>query len=140
MAARFSPDDRWVAFQAATGSIGRIYVVATDALRRSPPPETWIAISDSEGWNDKPRWSPDGNLLYFVSERDGFRCVWVQRLDPATKHPSGAPVAVRHFHSSRLSLKNVDYSLLEMSITRDGLYLNAGEHRGYLGGGDAYQQ
>ena len=38
-----------------------------------------------------PIWSPDGNLLYFLSERDGFRCIWGQKLDPASKRPLGAP-------------------------------------------------
>ena len=27
-------------------------------------------------------WSPDGNLLYFSSDRDGYKCLWAQRLDP----------------------------------------------------------
>jgi len=44
-------------------------------------------------------WSPDGNLLYFISERDGFVCLWAQRLDPATKHPQGAAFPIRHFHT-----------------------------------------
>jgi len=33
-------------------------------------------------------WSPDGKLVYFISTRDGFRCVWAQRLDAAGK-PAG---------------------------------------------------
>ena len=37
----------------------------------------------------KPFWSPDGNLLYFLSSRDGFLCLWAQWLDPSTKHPLG---------------------------------------------------
>ena len=116
----------------STDPAGRIYVVPADTLRHSPPPETWIAISDGETWDDKPRWSPDGNLLYFISERDGFRCLWAQRLDARTKRPSGAPAAVQHFHSSRLSLMNVDYSALEISITRHRVLFNAGEVTGNI--------
>ena len=52
-------------------------------------------------------WSPNGNLLYFLSERDGFRCIWAQHLEPATKRPSGAAFAVRHFHTSRRSLVTI---------------------------------
>ena len=48
-----------------------------------------------------------GNLLYFYSKRDGFMCIWAQRLDPASKRPSGAPFAVRHFHSARLAIPPV---------------------------------
>ena len=128
----FSPDDLWVAFMAAEESTGRIYVVPADKLRSSPPPETWIAVTGGETWDDKPRWSPDGNLLYFTSERDGFRCLWAQRLDARTKRPSGAPIAVQHFHSSRLSLMNVEYSALEISIARQRALFNAGEVTGNI--------
>ena len=34
---------------------------------------------------DAPAWSPDANLLYFWSSRDGSPCLWAQRLDPLTK-------------------------------------------------------
>src|ERR1039457_2886185 len=44
--------------QVAVGSTGLIYIVPADTLRHSPSPETWIAISDGETWDDKPRWSP----------------------------------------------------------------------------------
>ena len=128
----FSPDDRWVAFMAAAGSTGLVYIVPADTLRHSPPPETWISISDGETWDDKPRWSPDGNLLYFISERDGFRCLWAQRLDVRTKRPSGAPFAVQHFHSSRMSLMNVENSALEISVTRNRVLFSAGEVTGNI--------
>ena len=55
---------------------------------------------------DKPRWSPDGNLLYYISEADGFRCIRARRLDPATKRPIGQPLDVYHSHSARRSLMN----------------------------------
>jgi Tol biopolymer transport system component/predicted Ser/Thr protein kinase len=132
----FSPDDRWVAFLANCGSTSRIYVVPAETLKSSPPPQTWIATSGDEAVDDKPRWSPDGNLLYFTSERDGFRCLWAQRLDPRTKHPSGAPAAVQHFHSSRLSLMNVDLGLFEISIARGRLLLNAAEVTGNIWAAD----
>jgi Tol biopolymer transport system component/predicted Ser/Thr protein kinase len=128
----FSPDDRWVAFLEATGSTGRINIVPAAKLRGSPPPDTWIAITDGETWADKPRWSPDGSLLYYVSERDGFRCLWAQRLDAQTKRPSGEPVAVRHFHSTRLSLMNLEYPALEISIARQRVLFNAGEVTGNI--------
>ena len=54
-----------------------------------------------------PAWSPDGRFLYFISERDGFRCVWARPLDAATKRPIGDAFAVRHFHAARFSLKQV---------------------------------
>jgi len=49
------------------------------------------------------QWSPDGNVLYFFSRLDDYRCLWGQRLDARTKRPAGKPFSVQHFHSNRLS-------------------------------------
>ena len=133
----FSPDDRWVAFEAVSGSSSRLYVVAADALRRSPPPETWIAISDGETWDDKPRWSPDGNLLYFISERDGFRCAMGAAARPADETPLRCAGRGQTFSQQpsvaeerRLRFaRDVDYPRRTFSEC-------GGAYRGYLGSGD----
>lgn len=72
-------------------------------------PDEWILIGSEELplFLDKPRWSPDGNLLYFTSFRHGLRCVYAQRLDPATKHPIGDVLDVYHRHEARLSTRTV---------------------------------
>jgi hypothetical protein len=56
----------------------------------------WIPIADPL-WNMRNWWSPDGATLYFLSLRDGFTCIWRQRLDSGTKQPIGEPAAVQHF-------------------------------------------
>ena len=33
----------------------------------------WTVVS-VDNTEDKPRWSADGRVAYFTSERDGFRC------------------------------------------------------------------
>ena len=50
--------------------------------------------------------SPNGNLLYFLSDRDGYRCIWMQRLDPASKRPVGEAINVYHFHEPWLTSTN----------------------------------
>ena len=45
-----------------------------------------------------PAWSPDGSLLYYASNRDGFICVWAQRIGINGK-PEGDPLAVHHNHT-----------------------------------------
>jgi Tol biopolymer transport system component len=96
----FSPDGRWFSF-IADGSDGkRVYVAATS---EQPVPESaWIPVMDGEAW----AWSPDGNLLYVVSWRDGHGCIWARSLNPVTKQPAGEPFAVYHSHGARLSLSN----------------------------------
>jgi len=94
--------------------------------------DRWIPITTGESWDDKPRWSPSGSLLYFVSHRDGFRCIWAQRLDPSTKKPLGAPFAVEHFHNGRLSMMNVRIAALGFAVARDRLVFNLGEVTGNI--------
>ena len=48
-----------------------------------------------------PFGSLDGGILYYLSRRDGFQCIWAQHLDKATKRPTGAPFDITHFHSAR---------------------------------------
>ena len=68
------------------------------------PESQWIPVNGS-AYDRQPRWSPDGNLIYFHSNRDGFQCLWWQRLDPVTKRPAGAAFNVYHIHSARLILQ-----------------------------------
>jgi serine/threonine protein kinase/Tol biopolymer transport system component len=128
----FSPDDRWIAFLAKTGQDrSRIYVIPF----KGPVPSSvadWIPVTDGENVDDKPRWSPDGNLMYFISERDGFRCIWAQHLDNSTKHPVGTPFAVYHFHAHRRSLTNVGLGPLEISVAHNALIFNLGEVTGNI--------
>jgi hypothetical protein len=79
----------------------------------------------------KPRWSPNGGMLYFVSERDGHRCIWAQRLN-ARKCPAGPATAVFHAHEARRSLANVGIGDLGISIARDKLVFNMSERIGNI--------
>ena len=67
-------------------------------IRRRSARKTGSSISQD---GEAPSWSPDASLLYFWSDRDGSPCLWAQRLDPATKRPTGAPLSIQHFHSQR---------------------------------------
>jgi WD40-like Beta Propeller Repeat len=53
------------------------------------PFDRWIAIATD--FRMQPSWSPDGQGIYYFSNRDGAFCVYLQPLAPATKRPIGEP-------------------------------------------------
>jgi len=59
----------------------------------------WVQITDGNQWDDKPRWSPDGRTIYYLSERKGFFNLWGIRFDPAKGQPQGKPFQVASFDS-----------------------------------------
>jgi Tol biopolymer transport system component/DNA-binding winged helix-turn-helix (wHTH) protein len=101
---RYSPDGQWLAFHALDPAGRGIFLI--DLTRTDGKDAEWIPATTEPSVSDaRVAWSPDGNLLYFVSDRDGFRCLWAQRLQTETKRPVDRPVAVYHFHraSPRIS-------------------------------------
>ena len=88
-----------------------------------------IPVTSGEAFDDYLAWSPDGRLLYFISDRDGFPCLWALRLDLATRRPQGVPFAVTHFHSARNAFRHVRGGL---SVGRDKLVLNLTETTGNI--------
>jgi eukaryotic-like serine/threonine-protein kinase len=130
--ANFSPDDGWIAFVAKTRPDRSRVFIAPFRDGSAPGPKEWIAVTDGEAWDDKPRWRASGDALYFYSERDGFGCIWNQRLDPAGKRPIGQPSAVYHFHTNRLSLMHMYAPRLGLSVTRDKIVFNLIEITGNI--------
>jgi len=130
--AHFSPDEQWVVFHAdhVRGFTRKFIVPFRGAA--APEESEWIAVTDGQAFDDAPRWSPDGNLLYYLSDRDGFRCIWAQRLGAASKKPLGQPFAVSHLHSRRRSPTNVFLPWLDMCVARDKIVLNMGELTGNI--------
>jgi Tol biopolymer transport system component len=116
----FAPHGGWITFTAGPSGPGsQIYVAP---FRRGAVLESeWIPITGEGG--SFSAWSPDGGVLYFRSNRDGFQCIWSQKLD-AAKRPAGNPVAVQHFHSISFGTYMVNPSDFHMSVAKDRLALN----------------
>jgi len=91
--ARFSSDGQWVAYVDLTGpGVSAIHVVS---VAGGVP----ITITDGDAYDDRPRWSPDGRLVYFLSTRSGFLNMWAKRFDPVGRRAVGDPFPVTHFDS-----------------------------------------
>jgi len=128
---RFSPDDRWVSFHEFTGLASRRIYVAPLRGDAPVPAREWVPITDGTGLDRDPCWDPDGNLLYFFSERDGFQCIWAQRLDPPTKRPVGDMFPVYHLHHARRSLRSLDnLGVARLSTAPGKLVFSMGEYTG----------
>jgi len=108
----FSRDGRWIVFQALrnlpTKLESKLYVTPASGGR-------WIPVTEGTHWDDKPRWSPNGKMIYFVSGRGGFFNVWGIHFDPSQGKVMGEPFAVTKFDSPALMvpehIPSVDLSL-----------------------------
>jgi len=116
--ARFSRDHRWISFCAAKATeagVSTIYVAPASGGQ-------WVRITEGKYFDDKPRWSSDGKILYFVSSRTGFFNVWGIQFDPGAGQPVGEPFRVTTFESpGQMILSNVRY--MEMALAADRLVL-----------------
>jgi eukaryotic-like serine/threonine-protein kinase len=118
----FSPDNRWFSFVDVGPGRFRAYIAP---VSEAPVPESaWVTIIDG----DPGAWSPDGNLLYAFSDRDGHSCIWAQRLHPDTKQPVGSPFGVYHFHNARVSVASEH----ELSIAGNKMIFSMDEHTGNI--------
>jgi eukaryotic-like serine/threonine-protein kinase len=120
----FSPDGRWVAFHTRVGPSQRKIWIARLNSEKWPDVKEWISIiANPSGTDMEARWAPNGRLLYFLSDRDGHRCVWAQRLDPESGRAVGQPFAIGHFHSPELSIPIQSPAWVGLSVLPDKLLL-----------------
>ncbi|MGH9844074.1 MAG: winged helix-turn-helix domain-containing protein [Blastocatellia bacterium] len=122
---RFSPDERWIAIQGVTfAGLSTIYIAPASGGELTQ-------ITEGRHWDDKPRWSPDGRTIYFVSDRGGFLNVWGIRFDPAKGKPVGESFQVTAFESpSRMIFPRV--APLGMAIAGGRLFINITEASGSI--------
>jgi hypothetical protein len=132
---RFSPDKRWVALCAGTrDSAKREIVVVPNAPGRVLAENEWVPISEGQTSDREPFWAPDGRQLFFLSERDGFRCIWARPMDPRTGTPTGPAQAIAHFHHARELLRSPvpSTSAIGLTATADALIVTVAASTGNL--------
>jgi Tol biopolymer transport system component len=88
-----SRNERWICFNAVKDETSKLGIVETKTGTRQ-----WL--TDTTVWVDKPRWSPDGRLIYFISKRGGLFNVWAVEFDPDRGTNLGEPFQVTRFDGS----------------------------------------
>ena len=96
-----SPDDRWLAFRLTDPSQKSRVLVAPFRPGSPPAKAEWVPVTPLESDVRPCGWAPSGRVLYLLSSRDGFRCLYAQRIDAATGRPEGPAILVRHLHNIR---------------------------------------
>ncbi|MGA3202690.1 MAG: protein kinase [Bryobacteraceae bacterium] len=119
--AHFSNDGRWVILQGVSSSV---YVAPF--RKQQVPASEWIRVIDG---GRGARFSHDAKLIFFISERDGFRCIWAQRLG-SDMRPVGNPFAVYHAHQNRRALVNTRASGLGIGVGPSTIVFNPTELTG----------
>jgi Tol biopolymer transport system component len=94
LGAQFSRDGRWVVLHARNNELTRQVFVLPFHEGRETPRSEWIPVTDGQQLDRDPKWSPDGNLVYYLGDRGGGRGIYAQRLDAETKRPVGGPFEV----------------------------------------------
>jgi dipeptidyl aminopeptidase/acylaminoacyl peptidase len=123
----FSWDDRWVVFKREDKQRPTAQILIAPVRNSTAGKEAeWIPITDGRSYDDKPQFSSDGNTVYFISTRDGYLCIWAQRLNPMTKRPAGEPQAYEHFHYNSLMYRGdvANFSNSDLSVARDKMVIN----------------
>jgi Tol biopolymer transport system component len=128
---RFSPDQRWVAFASNLGLVRRQVFISP--ARPGTAETDWIPVTDGTALDREVAWSPDGNVLYWISERDGFRCLAASRLDPATKRPLGEMFYFLHLHGARRSMMHFrNPNMGRPAVARDKIVFSLAERTGNI--------
>jgi eukaryotic-like serine/threonine-protein kinase len=126
-------DDRWMAGYRGAEQPGKSRIVAMPIREGGMTLESdWVSITNGDHTDVLPAFSPDGKLIYFMSLRDGFGCIWAQRLDPATKKPVGPAFAIQHFHSAGRSPGSVRSGQRAIAVARNMMVSTMEERTGNI--------
>ena len=118
---RVSPDGRVLSFtMLRPGRARRIYLAPFNG--EPVPEQEWSVVIDGTDFDRQPAWASAGNMIYFLSDRDGARCIWAQRVDTATRRPIDAPFAAHHMHQFRYNLNDVDVAGVGLSLAHGQMF------------------
>jgi eukaryotic-like serine/threonine-protein kinase len=139
----YVPGGRWMTFvREPAGEAQRLELMIAPA--EGSPSTAWIRLVADHQSPDKPRWSADGRLLYFLSRGSGdYVNLWALPFDPIRGVPTGTAFAITSYdsparfvspHAGRIGMNVVKGRVaLTMSSTTGSIWmlddLESGEAR-----------
>jgi eukaryotic-like serine/threonine-protein kinase len=122
---RLSPDRRLLCFTVITGARDRRTYIVPFSDNRLIPEQEWKTLTTGAAQDERqPFWSPDGRFLYFLSERDGYRCIWGVQVSAASLKPVKESFPVYHLHQFRHSLLDFnDVAEIGLSLAGSKMFL-----------------
>ena len=132
--AMFSPDGRWLAFHRIDAPAKKRQLFVTPYRPDATlGPAEWIAVAPA-GRNDfRAGWSPDGNVIYFGSEHEGFWCVYARRFDREQGRPIGELMPIYHSHDpQRNILATGNPGHAGFIVVEDGIFITLAERTGNI--------
>ncbi|MGO9257472.1 MAG: protein kinase domain-containing protein [Bryobacteraceae bacterium] len=126
--ADWSPANECLLFSAVTnGSAKQVYAARFPRSAQTPQ-GPWVALTPASEGAERPRWSSDGKMFFYLSMRDGYQCVWGQRFVPGESAPAGEPFAIMHYHDyPRISPNRTTPRVRGLSTAGESIFLNVGE-------------
>ncbi len=112
----WSPGGKRIAFW-GSGPDGKRDIWTISASVQSPDQIRAAPVTNDDWIDWSPAWSPQGDFLYFTSDRDGAMNIWRIRLDEATGAVRGRPEPVRT-PSSYSTMVSVDRTGRLFAYTR----------------------
>ncbi len=129
--ARISSDREWIAYHRVMYGARRQVIIARLHIGEDGFISDEYFLTDPGSNDFRAAWWPDGQLLYYASDRDGFICIYTQPLDSETKRPNGELIEVFHNHDPRISLGAIENpGGIGLSVARDKIVFAMGERRG----------
>ena len=125
-----SPDEKWITFTTVPGGRRRTIYVAPMSWTGEIPHDKWIVAVDGNDLDRQPVWGARGDLLYFLSQRDGYQCIWAQKLNRVSRKPEGHAFAVQHLHDPRYNtMAFSDTAEIGLSTSENALFYSMMEWR-----------
>jgi Tol biopolymer transport system component len=126
--ADWCPDNEYLLFTAtANGGATQVYAVRFPRSTGSAEGR-WILLTPDSNGVERPRWSSDGKMFYYLSKQDGYLCVWGLRFTPGEKNSLEKPFPVMHYHNyPRISPNRTTPRARGLSVAGGSIFLNVGE-------------